>query len=97
MSGMRGGCLCREANNVATFFALVQNLSIASVSAPRYLERVLSADLAQKMVFLTGPRQVGKTRRRSPFLQDAEGFDVRLSYLRDRTDKEVDFIVTVKD
>ena len=27
----------------------------------RYLDDCVQADLAQKMVFLTGPRQVGKT------------------------------------
>ncbi len=28
---------------------------------PRYLEEPIQADLAQKMVFVAGPRQVGKT------------------------------------
>ena len=29
-------------------------------------------------------------------LQDSEGFDVELSYLRDRWEREVDFLVTAK-
>lgn len=45
---------------------------MASVAAPRYLERVLSADLAEKMVFLTGPRQVGKTTLAQRLLADGK-------------------------
>ena len=30
------------------------------------------------------------------FLQDRDGFDVELRYLRDRTGREVDFLLTVK-
>lgn len=36
---------------------------------PRYLQEVISRDLAEKMVFLTGPRQVGKTTVARTFLK----------------------------
>ncbi len=36
---------------------------------PRYLQEIIEQDLAEKMVFLTGPRQVGKTTLAKTFLK----------------------------
>jgi len=36
---------------------------------PRYLKEPVSQDLGEKMVFLSGPRQVGKTTLAKTFLQ----------------------------
>lgn len=36
---------------------------------PRYLQEIIAEDLAEKMVFLTGPRQVGKTTLAKTFLK----------------------------
>ena len=35
----------------------------------RYLQEIVKQDLAEKMVFLTGPRQVGKTTLARTFLK----------------------------
>ena len=35
----------------------------------RYLQEIIEQDLAEKMVFLTGPRQVGKTTLAKIFLR----------------------------
>lgn len=43
------------------------------MSSPRYLERPIADDLRQKMVFVAGPRQVGKTTLAKRLLADREG------------------------
>jgi uncharacterized protein len=52
------GNLCAKAKNVAAIFALWHNMPVAR---ERYLEAPIREDLEDKMVFLAGPRQVGKT------------------------------------
>jgi len=43
------------------------------MTVERYLERAVAADLTEKMVFLAGPRQVGKTTVARRLLADAGG------------------------
>jgi predicted AAA+ superfamily ATPase len=43
------------------------------MTKPRYLERPVREDLARKMVFVAGPRQVGKTTLARRILAGAEG------------------------
>jgi predicted AAA+ superfamily ATPase len=40
---------------------------------PRYLKGPIACDLKEKMVFLTGPQQVGKTTLAKTFLNKVEG------------------------
>ena len=51
-------------------FPASQRLPAASTSADRYLQAQISDDLAHKMVFLGGPRQVGKTSLARRLLPD---------------------------
>jgi predicted AAA+ superfamily ATPase len=54
-------------------------------------------DLERRMVFVAGPRQIGKTTLAAEMLhfrQDVEGLDLELRYFRDVDDREVDFVVT---
>ncbi len=48
---------------------------------PRYLEKDIKEDLKQKMVFVAGPRQCGKTTLARKLLQDAMGKRVSVFYL----------------
>jgi predicted AAA+ superfamily ATPase len=50
-----------KAKKLAIFFALRQNCAMSQPTQNRYLEPFILKDLPQKMVFLAGPRQVGKT------------------------------------
>ncbi len=52
------GIFCLTANIVATFLAFVRH---PPVDTERDREAPINDDLGQKMVFLAGPRQVGKT------------------------------------
>ncbi len=58
------------------------------VSIPRYLEEPIQADLAQKMVFLAGPRQVGKTTL-AQHLLSAAGPGVYLNWDNQQDRKEI--------
>lgn len=40
----------------------------------RYSEAIIRADLEEKMVFVTGPRQIGKTTLAKQILPDAAGY-----------------------
>jgi len=90
----------------------------------RYITASIEADLADKMVFVGGPRQVGKTTlalmkklyfwdwsrvkdsgprfenmvagqllKYCHLVEDTEGYDMELRYLRDTDKREVDFVV----
>lgn len=52
------GHFCSKARKAATLFALMQNVPKGTL---RYLEGAVTADLQKRMVFVAGPRQVGKT------------------------------------
>lgn len=56
----------------------------------RYLIDNIKKDLKGKMVFLAGPRQVGKTTLAKKLVE------VKFSYFRDIASREVDFVVTEK-
>jgi predicted AAA+ superfamily ATPase len=45
-----------------------------ALSFKRYLTKVIQADLTKKMVFVGGPRQVGKTTLGKSFLPDSRGY-----------------------
>jgi uncharacterized protein len=64
------GGIRSNAERVATNFAFAQN---PSVDVARSLEGPIAADLAKKMVFLAGPRQVGKTTLAKRLLASAGG------------------------
>ena len=76
LSGMRKGIqdqkrydkFCLYKKNITTFFALWHNLLMIK---RRYLELAISEDLATKMVFVAGPRQVGKTTMAKSLLERA--------------------------
>jgi predicted AAA+ superfamily ATPase len=68
-----------------TFFALWQNMLM---EIRRYLEDPIQADLAQKMVFLAGPRQVGKTTVAQHILRDT-GPGVYLNWDNQADRKEI--------
>jgi predicted AAA+ superfamily ATPase len=55
---------------------------------PRYLEEPIEADLAQKMVFVAGPRQVGKTTLARRILS-AAGPGVHLNWDNSKDRKEI--------
>ncbi len=59
----------------------------------RYLYDQIESDLAKKMVFVGGPRQVGKTTMTKQFLEP-KGRGLELRYFRDVDGREVDFIIT---
>src|SRR5206468_12638457 len=61
--------LCFDAKMVATNFALTQN---KSMPLRRYLETPIREDLPEKMVFVAGPRQVGKTTLAQEILATVE-------------------------
>src|SRR3989304_8080538 len=50
--------MCSSAQKVASFCAVTHNTSMVR---SRYLEPAIREDLSGKMVFVAGPRQVGKT------------------------------------
>ncbi len=54
------------------------------IGRPRYLEPFVRKDLARKMVFLGGPRQVGKTTLALRILGDAEERYLNWDYDADR-------------
>src|SRR5207247_151669 len=61
--------LCFDAKMVATNSALTQN---KSMPLRRYLETPIREDLPEKMVFVAGPRQVGKTTLAQQILATVE-------------------------
>jgi predicted AAA+ superfamily ATPase len=63
------GVLFDKARKVATFCSLWQN---TPVERERDLEVPIRADLPQKMVFVAGPRQVGKTTLAQRLLRSSE-------------------------
>lgn len=64
----------------------------------RYITSAIQLDLQKKMVFIGGPRQVGKTTllKRLHYLEDYGGHRCELRYIRDKDGREVDFAV-IKD
>jgi len=62
---------------VVYFFAQKQKMlcffllsgKIVIMQLPRYIQEIVEQDLAEKMVFLTGPRQMGKTTLARTFLK----------------------------
>ena len=57
---------------------------------PRYLHRAVAQDLAKKMVFLSGPRQVGKTTLAKTILgKEEDAADQIAAYLMMRMDRDV--------
>ena len=57
----------------------------------RYLQPQVESDLARKMVFIGGPRQVGKTWLGKAMTDDPRAY---VRYFRDIDGREVDFVLT---
>ena len=56
------------------FFGPHSKLLVYCTYMERYLKKQVAADLARKMVFLGGPRQVGKTTLAKQFLKSEAGY-----------------------